>query len=138
MQFQEASERLAFSKGRALTKDEAGYAAALGIEHPEKIRVRYQWRLPKPHDPELLATFKDLGFGSWLEGGRTHGYGIFVKSYFSSKSAIIRHELVHVLQAERMGLRAFTRQYLIEAMTYGYFDMPLEAEAFNKTEGERY
>ncbi len=138
MMFQKSSEKIALSEGRELTKDEARYAVELGIKHPEKIRIQYQWSLPKPHDKELLIEFNKLGFGSLFEGGRTSGYGIYVKSYFPYKSSIIRHELVHVKQAESMGLRPFTRQYLIEAMTYDYFDMPLEAEAFNKTEGDKF
>ena len=138
MAFQKTSEATALSEGRQLTKDEAEYAKQLGIKHPEKIRITHQWRFPKPLDEALLVEFNQLGFGSLLEGGRTNGYGIFIKPYFPNKSAIIRHELVHVKQAESMGLRPFTRQYLIEAMTYDYFDIPLETEAFNQTEGEKY
>jgi hypothetical protein len=56
----------------------------------------------------------------------------------SIELTIAQGKLIANLQAETMGLRPFTRQYLMEAMTYGYFDMPLEAEAFNKTEEGKF
>ena len=138
MIFQNASQSLALSKGRELTETEVAYAIELGVRHPEKVRIYQRWRFPKPQDKVLLAEFNKLGFGSWLEGGRSNGYGVFIKSYFPHKDATLRHELVHVMQAEKMGLWAFTRQYLVEAMTYSYFNMPLEMEAFEKAEGESY
>lgn len=138
MVFQKTSQDLALQKGRKLTQAEVEYAVNLGIKHPEKIRVHYRWVFPKPQDKALSVEFNKLGFGSWFEGGRTHGYGIFIKSYFPYKEDILHHELVHVMQAEAMGLSMFTRQYLIEAMTYNYFKMPLEVEAFERTEGENF
>jgi hypothetical protein len=42
---------------------------------------------------------------------------------------VLRHELVHVLQYERLGRRAFLQQYIHDGLLRGYFDSPLEAEA---------
>lgn len=136
--FLQKSEEAALAEGRPLSNSEMSYARQLGVQHPEKVRIHHRFRFPKPEEEPVLAEFNRLGFGSVLEGGRTNGYGILIKSYFPSKHSIIRHELVHVKQMESMGQRAFLRQYLVEAMTYDYFDMPLEAEAFDRTDGERY
>lgn len=136
--FVKESEKVALEKGRELEEEEVKYALSLGIEHPEKIRIKYQFSLPRPQGAELLAEFNKLGFGSFFEGGRTNGYGIFIKSYFPNKKSIIQHELFHVKQMEDMGLKIFIKQYLKQAMTYDYFSMPIEVEAFNKTKGEKY
>ena len=136
--FVRKSENIALSKGRKLNPAETQYARALGIKHPENIRIKYQFRFPKPKDKQLLAEFNRLGFGSFFEGGRTNGYGIFIKSYFPNKKSIIHHELVHIKQMEDRGLDLFIKQYLEEAMTYDYFDIPLEVEAFKQTKGKKY
>jgi len=66
-------------------------------------------------------------------GGRCCRYGIFIKPLLLNKGRIIRHELVHVRQFERLGTREFLRQYLAEIELVGYFSSPLEAEARMKS-----
>ncbi len=136
--FVRKSETEVLSDGRGLNPEEIEYASKLGINQPERIRIKYARKFPIPENNALLKEFKELGFGSWFEGGRTNGYGIFIKPRFAKNKSIIEHELVHVLQMQRMGLQAFLKQYLIEAMTVNYFNMPLEVEAFEKTEGDKF
>ena len=135
--FVERNETIALNSGRPLTTEEIQYAKKLGVQNPERVRVEYRWNFPKPNDPTLSAELGELGFGSVFEGGRATGYGIFVKPYMFDKDMIIRHELVHVLQMERLGVAAFVKQYLEEAMTYEYHSMPLEREAFEATADKR-
>lgn len=45
------------------------------------------------------------------------------------QSDIIRHELVHIAQIERMGALKFTAVYLWYLLRYGYDKHPLEIEA---------
>ncbi len=137
--FVQRSERMALNTGRKLTAAEMQYARTVGVKFPEKIRVVYGFSFPAPKDKILLKEFKALGFGSMMEGGRTNGYGIFIKRYFPKSGSILKHEFVHVRQMEqRKGVRPLVKQYLLEAMTYDYFDIPLEVEAFNQTVGKDY
>jgi hypothetical protein len=43
---------------------------------------------------------------------------------------LIAHELVHAAQYERLGgILPFLRQYLVECLTIGYANAPMELEA---------
>ena len=138
VKFIDRSESKAVLGGRTLNPTETQYALELGIKSPEKVHIKVQKEFPVPEDSALLNEFEKLGFGSRFEGGRTNGYGIFLKPKYSENQSIIEHELVHVLQMERMGKRAFLRKYLLEAKTVNYFNMPLEVEAFEKTEHDQF
>jgi hypothetical protein len=47
---------------------------------------------------------------------------------------LLLHELAHVAQYERLGMRRFLRQYLHECLTEGYPLGELEAEARDVTD----
>lgn len=120
-------------RGKPLNKKWTAYARSLGIRHPERVSVLVAERFPMPDDPELYRLLTYYGFGSNLEGARSNGYGILLKPSLADNDEILAHELVHVHQAERMGLEAFIRLYLQQAERFAYEDIPLEQEAFSKS-----
>ena len=60
----------------------------------------------------------------------TLGKGIYI---LKGNWDVIRHELVHVAQYQQLGgIGPFMERYLVECLTCGYFDAPLEVEAREK------
>ncbi len=57
------------------------------------------------------------------------GYGIFVRAEQGSSRRLLVHELAHVAQYERLGVRPFLKLYLHQCLTSGYPHGLLEAEA---------
>ena len=72
---------------------------------------------------------------------RRFGYGavtmpwqtVYVLPERIEDSGLIRHELIHVEQIQRLGAWRWTWQYLWGLLRYGYRDNPLEAEAREKS-----
>ena len=134
--FARKSESYALVHGRKLTVNELKYAKSIGVKHPEKVRVIVTSDFPVPTNKEVLKGFKELGFDSMFVAGITYRYGIYIKSsWLVSKEYVLAHELIHVRQVEETGnWKKYTRQYLIQAFSYEYFEMPYEHEAYKKTE----
>ena len=83
-----------------------------------------------------LLRFFGAKLGLTFSGtiGMALGYGIFIRAEYAGDRALLLHELAHVAQYERLGLRRFLRQYLHECLTEGYPLGALEAEARDITE----
>jgi hypothetical protein len=130
------SEDYALKHGRELTVNELKYAKSIGVKHPEKVRVMIMSDFPVPTHEGVLEGFKELGFDSMFVAGITYRYGIYIKSsWLVSKEYVLAHELIHVRQVEKTNnWKKHTRQYLIQAFSYEYFEMPYEHEAYKETE----
>lgn len=121
-------------EGVPLTQDQIEQARALGIAHPEKVRLLYVENIPLPEDPVLRAAAEATQLLTPHTAGLTVRYGIFVRSDCRGQKRLVFHELVHTSQYERMGgFLPFLRQYLLECLTIGYPAAPMEQEAITKT-----
>lgn len=56
-------------------------------------------------------------------------FGIYVKAERMNDEVLIRHEMCHWGQYERMGAVKFYVMYLWYSMRYGYWNNPMEIEA---------
>jgi len=57
-------------------------------------------------------------------------FGIFIESKYKTDKSILRHEMVHWSQYQRMGFFGFYTTYIKEYIKYGNrFDGPMEVEA---------
>lgn len=131
-QFVSENEREALDKGIELNASQMEMAQRVGLQHPEKVRLYYVDRLPFPEDPELANLAKKYGYSSPFMAAYTYGYGIWIKHSEASNQLLLSHELIHVRQAEQMGLKEQTRQYLIQLFIYGYENAPMEKEAYQQ------
>jgi hypothetical protein len=61
--------------------------------------------------------------------GLTAGHGILLGIRHAHDPRVLAHELAHVAQCERLGMRAFALRYLTELLSVGYYRAPLELEA---------
>ena len=113
-------EAQALKNGRPLHKSERAHAQSVGISDSERVRVL-----------EVDAIFP------WerrsLTSGVCYRYGILVRRGCMGRELVL-HELAHTAQYERLGgIRPFLRAYLLECLTKGYPNGPLEQEAIKNT-----
>lgn len=102
-------------------------ASELGVIHPERVRILHANPIPAPVPQSWIKLARRVGFPVFAPTGMTLGHGIFA-SYESMD--LIRHELHHVAQFERLGgIAPFLRRYLFECLSEGYASAPLELEA---------
>jgi hypothetical protein len=116
--------------GRPLTAQEMDEARRLGVQQPQDVRVVVLDAFPMPEDAELRAQAERHGLGSRTEAGRTMGHAILLKAWAADEPSLLRHELVHVAQMDRLGREGFLRRYLMELEMLGYARSPLEIEAY--------
>jgi len=110
-----------FHKGRGLTKAEKNQAKLLGVKNPDAVRVVVMDRFPEPNNRMV---------NNHSEGARAMGNIILVKPRHKNNSVILCHELVHIGQKDRMGLKNFLKQYALEREYLGYSKSLLENEAY--------
>lgn len=122
------------SNGVPLTPEETNWATQIGVAHPARVRLLCVDELPQPQNPTLQAAAKQYGFLSPATMGMSLRYGILIRREVWREKSIIFHELVHTAQYERLGgMAAFLNQYLVECLTVGYHQSPLEREAVTLT-----
>lgn len=120
---------LILESGSPLTDTGLKLARAVGVSHPEKIRISVVSELPLPSEP----TLRDVAVQTGLLGpnmiGITFGYGIYVcDGHISNR--LISHECRHVFQYETAGsIDAFLPIYLQQIATVGYHNAPYEIDA---------
>ncbi|EPW6854160.1 hypothetical protein ACWOVA_004405 [Vibrio parahaemolyticus] len=131
-QFVYENERKALENGIKLNAKQMDIARKVGLKYPEKVRLHSVDRLPFPKEPELAKLAKEYGYSSPFMGAYTYGYGIWIKRAESTNQVLLSHELIHVRQAEQMGLKEQTKQYLLQLFIYGYENAPMEKEAYSE------
>ncbi|MFT3990952.1 MAG: hypothetical protein QM680_06030 [Luteolibacter sp.] len=107
-------------------------ARALGIRHPEKVRVLFVERIPFFNGRFLRALSKFFPDISPHTIGLSLRYGIYLRKHLSVEShrLLLAHELVHTSQYEKCGgISAFLLRYFEECLTDGYARSPMEQEA---------
>lgn len=115
--------------GSALDDRGLRLAKAVGVSHPERIRISIVESLPLPDDPELRGVALETGILGPGMIGVTFGYGIYLRAGHVS-ARLVSHECRHVYQYEAAGsIDAFLPVYLQQIATVGYFNAPLEVDA---------
>jgi hypothetical protein len=126
----EEQEKRILDSGVALTPAQIRDARAVGVAHPEQVRLFMIGAIPMPEHPVLRAAGEATGLISPFTAGLTLRYGIYIRSDLAGDRGLIAHELVHTGQYERRGsVHAFLREYLHECLTIGYPAAPMEQEA---------
>jgi hypothetical protein len=125
-----AEEERALREGVPLSAQELIDAATIGVREPGRVRLLRVESVPFPEHPQLRAAAEAIQFLSPETRGLTLQYGIFVRWDCWRERPLIAHELVHTAQCERLGgILPFLQQYLVECLTIGYANAPMELEA---------
>lgn len=120
-------ERHILAEGRPLDRDGLAFALELEIPEPEGIRVLEVKSVPLPAPRPLVQLAGRWGLPLFEPAGMALGRGIYL---LDGHSRVLRHELVHVAQYQRLGgIGPFMSRYLTECLVHGYHDAPLEVEA---------
>jgi len=123
-------ERRVLCEGVRLNEIEMGDAKAIGVRHPERVRLLRVDMVPVPAHPMLRAAAASMNFLTAAPRGLALKYGVFVRADHWRDRALIAHELVHVLQYQRLGgVLPFLQTYICQCATLGYPNAPLELEA---------
>ena len=131
-------ERLILRQGVLLDEAQRADAMQIGIQHSDKVRLMKVDSMPWPEQEILQQAAKWAGLMIGKAAGVTFGYGIYIRSTHWGNRRLLRHELTHTMQYERLGgIRPFLRQYLTECLTVGYYHSPLEQEAI-KVQGSSF
>ncbi|MDB6079621.1 MAG: hypothetical protein JWO82_3368 [Akkermansiaceae bacterium] len=120
-------EKRILAEGQPLPAELLPFAAGLGIAHPEEIRYLAVSPIPSPAPRFVFDAARKWGFPVVLPAGMTLGRGIYI---LPGHEFVLRHEIVHVQQYQRLGgIAPFMSEYLLQCLTRGYHDAPLEHEA---------
>ncbi len=112
-----------------LTDTERKLAAAVGVQDPDRVRIKLVQQIPAPADPELRSIAIQTGLIGPHTGGITLGHGIYILDGQDS-NRLVSHELRHVHQYEVAGsIAAFLQTYLEQSAMVGYDRAPLELDA---------
>lgn len=126
----EKQERLILRDGVALTASQIEDAGRIGVQEPERVRLRVVGEIPMVESKILKAAAEQTGLISPFTIGLTLRYGIFIRADHWGERRLVVHELAHTAQYERLGgFKPFLSAYLDECLTVGYPNGPLEQEA---------
>lgn len=116
-------------EGVPLNERQMEIARAVGVREPQRVRARRVLRVP---------SVLPAGWG-WLQPlarrllrevtGMACGHGVYIRSDVWHDARLWAHELTHVAQYERLAIRGFVREYLLQCLRAGYDASPLEREA---------
>jgi hypothetical protein len=117
------------SSGQPLTSAGITVARAVGVLHPDRIRVELVESLPLPDDQILQDVALQTGLLGPDMAGVTFGYGIYFCTDHVT-NGLLAHECRHVFQYEDAGsISAFLPVYLQEIAKRGYIECSFEVDA---------
>lgn len=123
-------EHIILRDGVALTASQIEDARRIGVQEPERVRLRVAQEIPTLKSTLLRAAAKRTGVISPFTIGMTLRHGIFIRADHWGERRLVVHELAHTAQYERLGgFKPFLGAYLEECLTVGYPNGPLEQEA---------
>lgn len=126
----EQQENYILQNGVRLTESQQSDSRLVSISKPENVRLFKVSQIPLPTEPSLRTAAQITGLITKNTIGLTLRYGIFIREDFWNNRKLIVHELVHVVQYERLGgIGQFLQKYLQECITIGYPQAPMEQEA---------
>jgi hypothetical protein len=126
----ETQSRYILQNGVPLNDEELIIARAVGVRHPELIRILSVTAMPKPDHPVLAEAAKQLHFLGPDTSGLTLEYGILIRSDNIGDQELLAHECRHVHQYEQHGsVQSYLEVYIPDLLTYGYAHAPLEIDA---------
>jgi hypothetical protein len=122
------------TEGVPLSAEESAEAQAVGAVNAGRVHLLRVDMITRPQSPALREACEALDFLTPETRGLTLGYGILIRSDCWRERGLVVHELVHTAQYERLGgIEPFLRQYLLECLTVGYTQSPLEQEAVSRS-----
>lgn len=115
--------------GQSLNERSIEIARRVGVQNPERIRIKLVEQLPLPEEPMLRQAALQTGLLGPSMVGLTLGYSIFICNGHDTVR-LLSHECRHVYQYETFGsIAAFLPIYLQQIAESGYDNAQLEIDA---------
>lgn len=116
-------------RGAPLTRRDLEIARAVGVRHPERIRLLEVEELPAPAKGLLREAALHAGLAGPGMAGVTLGHAVAIRRGWATVR-LLSHEFRHVSQYEQAGsISAFLAEYLRQIAEVGYAAAPLEQDA---------
>jgi len=112
-------EREIIAQGTPLGPVELASARAVGVRHPEQVRVLRVAKIPRPAHARIRQLAESVNLLNEHTAGLAAGYGILLRSDCAERG-LIAHELAHVAQYEALGVEGFLQEYLRQIAENGY------------------
>ncbi len=126
----EAQSNLAAVEGDHLNEFGLKLARQVGVEQPEKIRIRLVSDFTLPVEQPLRDMVIQTGLLGPDMDGITLGYSVLMRRGHHRNIRLLSHEFRHVHQYEKYGsIAAFLSDYLWQVAEFGYRKAPLEKDA---------
>lgn len=123
-----AQSEIVLTLGLPLSQIGIQIAGQVGVNAPEKVRIKWVAQLPVPSSDPVFQPLLDSASFAEMHG-LTLGYAIFLVQERTDLK-LLSHELRHVHQYERLGgIEGFMPVYLEQIALFGYADAPLEKDA---------
>ena len=123
-------EAASLAAGTPLTHEQLMLARAVGVKHPERIRIVVVNEIPLPDEPVLRAAAQGVGLSQSWAAGLTLGHAVMLHRGFEHEVRLLSHEFRHVAQYESMsGIGPFLVSHLKSLAEVGYEDSPFERDA---------
>lgn len=129
VEWAESRSKDILATGAPPTPHELELAHSVGVQHPERMRIKTVPAVPLPENPELRTAALQAGLMGPSTHGLTLGYGIYLVGGVID-DRLVRHECRHVYQYERAGsIPAFLAKYVPDVLELGYWNAPDEVDA---------
>jgi len=116
-------------RGAPLTRRDLEIARAVGVQHPQFIRLLEVEELPAPAEGLLREAALHAGLAGPEMAGLTLGHAVGIRRGCTTVR-LLSHEFRHVYQYEQAGsIAAFLAEYLRQIAEVGYAAAPLEQDA---------
>jgi hypothetical protein len=130
VEWAERQSRRILLTGAPLAPPFQSIAREVGVRKPERIRILFVPAIPSPEDVALASAAAQTGLIGPNIQGMTLGHGIFFRNDTRGGRELIAHECRHVYQYESYGsIAAFLAEYLMQVITRGYHNAPMEIDA---------
>jgi len=123
-------EAASLATGTPLTHEQLMLARAVGVKHPERIRIVVVDEIPLPDEPILRAAAQGVGLSQSWAAGLTLGHAVILHRGFEHEVRLLSHEFRHVAQYESLGgIGPFLVSHLKSLSEVGYENSPFERDA---------
>lgn len=119
-------DRINLSEGRSLTDEEKEWAKLVSVKNVDDIIIIEVDEMPSP--PDQLEELAKQYLHPKNAAGLTLDHTILISKGCYSRR-LLQHEFRHVSQIENLGLEKFFETYILELLTVGYKNSPLEKDA---------
>jgi hypothetical protein len=123
-------ETISLMAGKPLARWQVEDARQVGVQRPERVRLLYVDAIPLPLDGQVRLAAARTGLICMESVGATFGYAVLILRGCVGLRRVLRRQLRHVAQMERVGSSVgFLAEYLRQITFFGLTEAPFYVDA---------